>query len=50
MLKLPVEAGMHDDNFNRVANNCIDIDKALSGLLTDLENRGLLKDTLVVLT
>jgi len=40
----------HDDNFNRVANNCIDIDKALSGLLTDLENRGLLKDTLVVLT
>ncbi len=40
----------HDDNFNRVAANCIDIDKALSGLLTDLENRGLLEETLVVLT
>ena len=40
----------HNDNFNAVANNCLDIDKALSGLLTDLELRGLLKETLVVLT
>ena len=40
----------HNDNFNAVANNCVDIDKALNGLLLDLEMRGLLKETLVVLT
>ena len=40
----------HDNNFEAVANNCADIDKALSGLLIDLEMRGLLKETLVVLT
>ena len=40
----------HDNNFEAVANNCMDIDKALSALLTDLEMRGLLKETLVVLT
>ena len=40
----------HDNNFDAVANNCTDIDKALSGLLIDLEMRGLLKETLVVLT
>ena len=40
----------HDNNFEAVANNCADIDKALSALLTDLELRGLLKETLVVLT
>jgi len=40
----------HDNNFEAVANNCADIDKALSALLTDLEMRGLLKETLVVLT
>ena len=40
----------HNDNFNAVANNCQDIDKALSGLLLDLEMRGLLKETMVVLT
>ena len=40
----------HNDNFNAVANNCLDIDKALSGLLLDLEMRGLLKETMVVLT
>lgn len=40
----------HDNNFEAVANNCTDIDKALSGLLIDLEMRGLLKETLVVLT
>jgi hypothetical protein len=40
----------HNDNFTAVGNNCVDIDKALSGLLLDLEMRGLLKETLVVLT
>ena len=40
----------HDNNFEAVANNCADIDKALSALLIDLEMRGLLKETLVVLT
>ncbi len=40
----------HDNNFEAVANNCTDIDKALSALLTDLERRGLLNETMVVLT
>ena len=40
----------HDNNFERVAANCADIDQALSGLLIDLERRGLLSETLVVLT
>ena len=38
----------HDNNFEAVANNCMDIDKALNALLLDLEMRGLLKETLVV--
>ena len=33
----------HDNNFEAVANNCMDMDKALSALLLDLEMRGLLK-------
>lgn len=40
----------HDNNFDRVAANCTDIDHALSGLLIDLNRRGMLSDTLVVLT
>jgi hypothetical protein len=40
----------HDNNFERVAANCADIDQALSGLLYDLDRRGLLSETLVVLT
>ena len=40
----------HDNNFERVSANCADIDQALSGLLIDLERRGLLSETLVVLT
>ena len=40
----------HDDNFNKVAENCADMDQALSALLLDLEVRGLLKETMVVLT
>lgn len=40
----------HDDNFTRVESNCADIDKAISALLLDLERRGLLSETLVVLT
>lgn len=40
----------HDNNFERVAANCADIDQALSSLLIDLNRRGLLADTLVVLT
>ena len=40
----------HDDNFERVAENCLDLDQGLGGLLYDLERRGLLKETMVVLT
>jgi uncharacterized protein (DUF1501 family) len=40
----------HDNNFEAVSTNCMDIDQALSALLLDLEMRGLLKETLVVLT
>lgn len=40
----------HDDNFTRVEANCADIDKAIGALLFDLERRGLLSETLVVLT
>ena len=40
----------HDDNFTRVEGNCADIDKAIGALLLDLERRGLLSETLVVLT
>ncbi len=40
----------HSNNFERVAENCADIDHALSGLLIDLEQKGLLNETLVVLT
>jgi uncharacterized protein (DUF1501 family) len=40
----------HDDNFNKVAENCADMDQALGALLLDLEIRGLLKETMVVLT
>ena len=40
----------HDNNFDRVSANCADIDQALSALLFDLEMRGLLGETLVVLT
>ena len=40
----------HDENFDRVSDNCADVDQALSALLYDLEHRGLLKETLVVLT
>ncbi len=38
----------HSNNFDTVENNCADLDKALSALLFDLENRGLLKETMVV--
>ena len=40
----------HDDCFSRVADNCLDIDKAIGALLRDLDRRGLLNTTLVVLT
>ncbi|HLQ38026.1 MAG TPA: DUF1501 domain-containing protein [Planctomycetota bacterium] len=40
----------HADNFDRMAENCPDIDRGLSALLADLEARGLLEQTLVVLT
>lgn len=40
----------HDNNFERVEANCVDIDKAVGALLIDLERNGLLTDTLVVLT
>lgn len=38
----------HSNNFETVENNCADMDKALSALLFDLEMRGLLSDTMVV--
>jgi hypothetical protein len=40
----------HNDNFVRVPENCAKLDQALAALLGDLERRGLLKETLVVLT
>ena len=39
----------HSNNFESVANNCADLDKGLSALLLDLEMRGLLQDTMIVL-
>ena len=40
----------HNSNFVRVPELCDTLDKALASLLQDLNARGLLKDTLVVLT
>lgn len=40
----------HTDNFTRVPENCEKLDQALAALLGDLEARGLLQETLVVLT
>ena len=40
----------HDDNFERVAENCMKLDQGVGALLSDLERRGMLKETLVVLT
>ncbi len=40
----------HQANFVRVPENCERLDRALSSLLADLEARGLLNETLVVLT
>jgi len=39
---------MHNGLRNRLANNCGKIDKPMAGLLTDLKERGLLEDTLVL--
>jgi Protein of unknown function (DUF1501) len=49
-----VEVGLggwdtHDDNFDRVEARAAILDQALSALLADLESRGLLEETLVVL-
>ncbi len=38
----------HDDNFDRVENQCEILDEGLSALLTDLRERNLWDDTLVV--
>lgn len=40
----------HTNNFERVAENSRILDQSLSALLTDLEQRGMLEKTLVVLT
>jgi uncharacterized protein (DUF1501 family) len=40
----------HTDNFVRVPENCAKLDTALAALLEDLERRGMLRETLVVLT
>ncbi len=50
-----VEVGLgswdtHNENFVRVPENCQQLDQAMSALLSDLESRGLLEETLVVLT
>lgn len=46
-----VGSGNWDHHFNlsgALARNCAGVDKPIAGLLTDLKQRGLLKDTLVV--
>ena len=40
----------HQDNFTRVPEKCAVLDQSISALLGDLERRGLLQETLVVLT
>jgi uncharacterized protein (DUF1501 family) len=40
----------HQDNFTRVPEKCAILDQAISALLGDLERRGLLQETLVVIT
>ena len=40
----------HSDNFEQMNDLCPPVDRALSALLSDLEARGLLDETLVVLT
>jgi uncharacterized protein (DUF1501 family) len=40
----------HNDNFVRVPENCSKLDQGLAALLSDLEKRGMLQDTLVVVT
>lgn len=40
----------HTDNEARIAKPCTDLDRMLSGLLDDLEARGTLSETLVVVT
>jgi len=40
----------HQDNFIRVPEKCATLDQALGALLPDLDRRGLLNETLVVLT
>ena len=39
----------HDDNFGRLADKTVPLDQALSALIGDLDERGLLDDTLIVL-
>jgi len=39
----------HADNFTQMGENCPPVDRALSALLGDLDARGLLEDTLIVL-
>ncbi len=38
----------HQDNFNRVAANCKSLDPGMGTLIRDLEDQGMLKNTLVV--
>ena len=40
----------HGDNFVHVPEHCNNLDRALAALIGDLDRRGLLKETLVVLT
>jgi uncharacterized protein (DUF1501 family) len=40
----------HYDNFTGVAGRCLEFDQAYAALITDLDKRGILKDTLVVVS
>ena len=40
----------HNDNFVRVPEKCAILDQALAALIGDLDRRGMLNDTMVVLT
>ena len=44
----PQHWDQHDTLFGRLAENCLQVDKPIAGLLTDLKQRDLLEDTVVL--
>jgi hypothetical protein len=40
----------HDNNFEKLADKCADLDSGLASLIAELHERGMLEETLVVLT